>query len=314
MRNRIAVKHIHEPRVRGHQEGHRVIKKGFFRRSSDGRLVQRFFCKDCKRSFSKQTFSRFYRQRKIWISAELAKLITSGVSRRRCALLLGVNRKTIDHKITELSEYAQHWQSEVLQQRKTFSSIHFDDLESFEHTKMKPLSVPLVVEDKSRIIIAAGVAQMPAKGLLAKRSVKKYGHRKDLRPQAWNAVLAVAKAFADPNCHILSDNNPHYPQHIKRHFPNSVHATTPGGRGCIAGYGELKKKGYDPMFSLNHTCASLRDNLACLKRRTWTTTKKPSELQKLLNIAVMSHNKRILAKQGCTIRMKPMTRAFLDLR
>jgi hypothetical protein len=175
---------------------------------------------------------------------------------------------------------------------------------------MKPLSVPLVVEDKSRLIIAAGVAQMPAKGLLAERSVKKYGHRKDLRPEAWTAVLEFAKAFVDPNCHILSDNNPHYPQHLKCHFPKAVHATTPGGRGCIAGYGELKKKGYDPMFSLNHTCASLRDNLACLKRRTWTTTKKPTELQKLLNIAIMSHNKRILEKQGCMIKIKPLIRSF----
>jgi len=310
MNTRTTFKQIDETPVCRHQDGNRVIKKGFFKRPSDGRLVQRYYCKDCKKHFSKQTFSRFYRQRKIWISAALAKLITSGVSRRRCALLLGINRKTVDHKITELSEYARHWQSEMLQQKKTSSSIHFDDLETFEHTKMKPLSVPLVVEDKSRIIIAAGVAQMPAKGLLAKRSVKKYGHRKDLRPQCWNAVLTEAKAFTDSECRILSDNNPHYPTHIKLHFPNGIHATTPGGRGCIAGYGELKKKGYDPMFSLNHTCASLRDNLACLKRRTWTTTKKPSELQKLLDIAIMSHNKRILAKQGCTIRIKPMTRAF----
>ena len=182
-------------------------------------------------------------------------------------------------------------------------------LETFEHTRLKPLSVPLVVEDKSRLILAAGVAQMPAKGLLAQRSLKKYGYRKDLRPEAWQAVRAVAKAHADPQCHILSDNNPHYSRHIRHHFPLAVHATTPGGRGCIAGYGELKKKGYDPMFSLNHTCASLRDNLACLKRRTWTTTKKPAELQKLLNIAIMSHNKRLIAKQGRRIRVSALTRS-----
>lgn len=308
MGKRTSCKHRHQPPAYGHHQGHRVIKKGFFKRPSDGRLVQRYFCKDCARNFSKQTFSRFRWQRKIWISAALEKLITSGVSRRRSALLLGVNRKTIDRKITELSVYAQHWQREMLQTRTSFSAIQFDDLETFEHTRMKPLSVPLVVEDKSRFIIAAGVAQMPAKGLLAKRSVAKYGYRKDLRPQAWNAVLTAAKVYCDRDCRVLSDENPHYPAQIKLHFPRSVHATTSGGRGCIAGYGELKKKGYDPMFALNHTCASLRDNLACLKRRTWTTTKKPSELEKLLNIAIMSHNKRLLAKQGSTIKVKPMAR------
>ncbi len=63
-----------------------------------------------------------------------------------------------------------------------------------------------------------------------------------------------------------------------------THKTTPGGRGCVVGYGELKNKKFDEMFALNHTAAMLRDRLATLKRRTWTTVKKPENLLLLLKI------------------------------
>jgi len=38
----------------------------------------------------------------------------------------------------------------------------------------------------------------------------------------------------------------------------ATHRTVKGRRGSIAGQGELKKIGFDPLFSLNHTCAMLR--------------------------------------------------------
>ncbi len=59
------------------------------------------------------------------------------------------------------------------------TSLEFDDLETFEHTKCKPLSATIAVESKTRRILGFRVARMPAKGLLAAISRKKYGYRKD---------------------------------------------------------------------------------------------------------------------------------------
>jgi hypothetical protein len=47
----IFFRHLLDTQALGHQPGHRVNKKVFFKRPSDGRLVQRYFCKDCKKHF-----------------------------------------------------------------------------------------------------------------------------------------------------------------------------------------------------------------------------------------------------------------------
>jgi hypothetical protein len=50
------------------------------------------------------------------------------------------------------------------------------------------------------------------------------------------------------------------------------------------GQGELKRGGFDPLFSLNHTAAMFRDRLKRLSHRTWCTTKRPDRLQLLLDL------------------------------
>jgi hypothetical protein len=168
--------------------------------------------------------------------------------------------------------------------------VQFDDLETSEHTKCKPLSVALAVEPGTRKVLGFQVSQMPAKGLLSKVAFRKYGPRPDLRAQGWNALFQSLKPVVSPTALWYSDQNPHYPIHLKRHHPLARHKTTPGGRGCIAGQGELKKLVFDPLFSLNHSCAMLRANLNRLFRRTWCTSKTRQGLIDHLSLYVRFHN------------------------
>jgi hypothetical protein len=138
---------------------------------------------------------------------------------------------------------------------------------------------------------------MPAKGLLAKIAVKKYGVRFDERFAARNRLFAEIKPLLHPIVTIKSDQNPHYPKDVLRHFPNSQHKTYKGRRGCIVGQGELKKIGFDPLFDLNHTCARLRGDINRLFRRTWCTTKKPDRLRLHLNLAILVHNQMLTRKK-----------------
>ena len=92
---------------------------------------------------------------------------------------------------------------------------------------------------------------------------------------------------------LTSDENPHYGRFIRRHLPGVTHLTHPGRRGCVAGQGELKKIGRDPLFSLNHTCAMLRANLNRLFRRTWCTTQHRDRLSDHLAIYVNFHNRTL---------------------
>jgi hypothetical protein len=171
--------------------------------------------------------------------------------------------------------------------------MEFDDMETFEHTKCKPISITLAVESKSRRILGFQVSQMPAKGHLTRISVKKYGVRKDLRKQGRDILFRSLQPFVHENAKIKSDENPHYQSDVIKFFPHCDYETHKGRRGSIVGQGELKKIRFDPLFSINHTCAMLRANINRLFRRTWCTTKRLDRLSAHIAIYTQYHNQNL---------------------
>jgi len=269
-----------------------VVRNGFFFRSSDSRSIQRFLCRSCGKHFSRATGHPCFSQKKRRINFLLGRLLCSGVSQRRAARILRVNPKTVVRKFRFLADQArsehQVWLKKI--PPLSLNQCQFDDLETAEHTKCKPLSVALVVDPNMRKILGFQVSQMPAKGLLTKLAFKKYGPRRDLRPQGWNQIFKDLRPVLSAKVEITSDENPHYPKYIEKHFPHSTHVRIKGGRGAISGQGELKKLRFDPIFALNHTCAMLRANLNRLFRRTWCLSKTRQGLIDHLWIYTVYHN------------------------
>jgi hypothetical protein len=95
-------------------------------------------------------------------------------------------------------------------------------METFEHTKCKPVSIPLAVEKQSRRTIAIEVASMPAKGKIARISRAKYGVRDDDRKEALTLVLQRVKTAAPGIKVIKSDMCPRYPNVVKKTFRSQV--------------------------------------------------------------------------------------------
>lgn len=221
-------------------------------------------------------------------------LLVSGVSQRRISRSFGANYKTVVRKLLFLADQARMTRLEYLEYIRNSGTpierIVFDEMESFERSKCLPLSIPLVVEADSRRILSFRVTQMPAKGPLAAISVKKYGFREDLRPQAANELFSEIRDAISRKAEIATDQNPKYPSWLKPHFTEAKHISFKGRRGCAVGQGELKKIGFDPLFALNHTCAMLRANVNRLFRKTWNTTKRPDRLAAHIELYALFHN------------------------
>jgi hypothetical protein len=218
------------------------------------------------------------------------------MSQRRCALVLVLNRKTVVRKFLTLSQDA-----EFSFRKKNLSSprsrvIEFDDLETFETTKCKPLSVTIAVESRTRRILGISVSRMPPKGLLVHKARTKYGPRIDERSEGRRRLFHQVKDLIHEDALIKSDANPHYPPDVKKHFPLSKHVSYLGKRGSLGGQGELKKVRFDPLFSLNHTCAMLRANINRLFRKTWCTTKRSDRLHAHLVLYAQYHNEILIAE------------------
>ncbi|MNT06210.1 hypothetical protein D3C72_1408660 [compost metagenome] len=271
-----------------------IIAAGAFTRKIDQSRHQRFRCKPCKKTFSTASFHPCYRQKKRHLNPQLFELFVSGVSQRRLGKILKVNRKTIIRKFIFMGILAHHYFKMDREQGPRVHEMEFDDLETFEYSKMKPVSVTMALESGSRRILGFRVAQMPAKGLLAKRSLKKYGPRNDERKTKREDLFREIRDFVAPSAVIKSDENPHYESDVRRFFPQGIHIKFKGRRGCVVGQGELKAGGFDPIFSLNHSFAMFRANINRLFRRSWNTTKRKDRLALQIAMYSLYHNLHII--------------------
>ena len=276
-----------------------VIKTGRFYRKSESRWIQRFHCKSCGANFSAATGTLEFKQHKRRVNLQLLRYLASGVSMRRSAFLLRINRRTVDRKLVYLAKKANLNHQAFLQQfRGKVESLEFDDLVTSEHTKMKPLTVSVAVDAKRRHILSAKVGRIPAFGLLADRSRRKYGPRVNEHPRTLQAMFEEMSATIAPTALVQSDEHPRYPEFVNRYLPGREYLRHPGGRGTVAGQGELKKKHFDPIFILNHSCAMLRANMNRLIRKTWCTTKKAERLQMHIDIFIDFYNRLYLPAQA----------------
>jgi transposase-like protein len=268
---------------------------GHFRRREDSKLVQRFRCRTCGKRFSSATFSDAYRQRRRRINGLLARLLSSNVSQRRAAILLGVNRRTIERRIPFLGRRYRRLNDLYLHRRAgQIHNIQLDDLITKENSKLQPLAVTIVVDEDSRRILALEVSQIPAFGHLAEIARRKYGLRQDEHEHGLSAALQKIAAVASPEVRVRSDEHQRYPFLISRFLPRARHDAFRSERSCVAGQGELKKMKFDPLFAVNHTCALLRANINRLIRRTWCTTKDPRRLKDHLDVFMYYHNEVLL--------------------
>ncbi|MDA8791769.1 hypothetical protein N9N67_00915 [Bacteriovoracaceae bacterium] len=267
-----------------------IQKDGNYFRKNDSRKVQRYRCRDCGKRFSKSTGELEYRQKKRRVNFFLFKLLALGMSMRRCALNLNIHQITVKRKLIYLAKKARMHHDEYLKKIRGLNRIQFDDLITIEHTKLKPLTVSCAVDSNSRAILGAHVASIPAFGHLAKISKKKYGRRENNHKNALEDLFNQIKASLDPQVEIRSDEHKLYPFFVNKHLPHAKHLRFKGGRSCVTGQGELKRKRRDPLFSINHSYAMLRANINRLFRRSWCTTKDPVMLKNHIDLFIHYHN------------------------
>lgn len=270
-----------------------IVRHGVYYRTSDASWIQRFRCLGCKKAFSRATYQECYRQKKRHKNELIRKLLASTVSQRRIAKIVCLSRVTVARKFYFLSLKSEFLLMSNNHERKA-AAIEFDDLETFEHSKCKPLSITLAVESGTRRILGLEVSVMPAKGLLTRKAKVKYGHRPDFRREGRRKLFQKILPFVEEDAMIKSDSNPHYPRDVKKFFPKARHVRFKGKRGANTGQGELKKVVFDPLFSLNHTCAMLRANVNRLIRKTWCTTKQADRLYAHLVIYAHFHNENLV--------------------
>ena len=265
------------------------VKLGFFVRKSDGRRIQRWRCPKCLKATSNAVRSPCYGQNKRHLNPRIRDLLCSAVSQRRIALLLKVSRLTVARKFIFLSKQAA-LENKKLKPQELLKELYVDEMEDRIHTKLKPVSIALAVSEQ-RKILSHRVAKIRPKNLkLNQLSKSKYPSWIPTDRKRFKELVSSLKQTVHPEAKFYSDSKSSYCKPIQKSFPKSRHYRYPSRRAVVAGQGEMKEGGRDPLFALNHTCASLRANINRLIRRTWCTSKKMEALSAHIELYTWFHN------------------------
>lgn len=220
-----------------------------------------------------------------------AKLLAEGNSLRGISRILGLTYYNTYKKFLWFKKLVDEHKKSL---RFSAKEIQFDEMESIHHTKCKPLSLVVVLNEKYQMM-SAKVAEIPAKGRLAEFSRKKYGLRKNERIQKLcEAFDEVSERLTSRPIIIKSDAHPVYRKIVKSYFPDCLYKQfarkNKKDKLRERMHENLHKKRYDPIFVVNHKCAVLRDRIKRLVRRSWCTTKKVENLQLHLDLLICLHS------------------------
>ena len=264
---------------------HRWCFKGRYPRDCDGRLVQRFLCRECRRTFSVQTFRLDYRLKKPRLHLELLGAFVSKVTHRQAARILGCNRKAVAHRLLLLGEHCRAfhaWRLDLFRQRGGLrGSFQLDELETFEHSRrLAPVTMPVLIERQSYFVVDLRAAALPCRGGLSKADqLRKALREKVAGVRRSGSRDAVGKCFErlaevhapEGKVRVQTDHKGTYRTILVKQFGSRLHYTRHSSKA--------KRDYQNALFPINHTLAMLRDGISRLVRRTWAASKLRQRLE-----------------------------------
>ena len=266
-------------------EGLQYQRRGTYRRSCDGRLVQRYQCKRCKRTFSTQTFRVDRGLRRPSIDFQIFLGLVSKVSQRQMTRELYCGRGAIARRMKRYGKHCRAFHERALRERATSlpweGQFQLDELETYEtDRRLKPVTVPLLVQLPSRCILHAAVGTLPARKPLPPRKLAQLerieaqeGKRCSESHAKVSECFAVLKEITKTEkiVRVGTDEKSTYRSILKKNFGERLeHQRT---------HSKQPRTIKNPLFLVNHTFAMLRDGLGRLVRRNWGATKEREKLE-----------------------------------
>jgi transposase-like protein len=249
-------------------------RQGSYRPKCRREPIPRFQCSWCGKGFSRQTFRGDYRDRKPELNVPLFRLLVSGVGLRQCGRLLGLGVHSVQHKFRKIGRLLGLLNRNLLRRLPDRCTYLFDELESFEDKSICPLTVPVLIERSSKLVVATGVASIRRVAVRGSRKQKwlklheqEHGKRQDLGRACVHKVLRRFRTLLDGQpATLITDQKGLYAALSRRLFGDQV--------AHLKFSGKLARTTLNPLFPINHTEAMLRDNCGRLRRRSWLVSKR----------------------------------------
>jgi len=257
------------------------------------RPVPRFRCKVCLRTFSRQTFRMDYRDHRPHLNTAVFTSIASGVGLRQTSRNLGLSLRCTELKFRKIARHLIHLNLNLRGALGEGSILQFDELETYEGRRnTRPLTVPVLIERRSRFVIWAESAPIRPSGRMTdarRRAIAADEKRFGERPNRSNS--AVERAFRRgaelvrglAEVVLQTDEKSTYPGLAELVF----------GRGRLRHErtnSKLARGTWNPLFPINHSEAMARDLMGRLRRDSWLSSKKGRFLDLALHVFMAYRN------------------------
>jgi len=248
--------------------------------------VPRFLCKECGRSFSRQTFRQDYRDHKPHLNARLLELLAHGLGLRQAATIVKLTRRCCELKARKLSRHLALLNRNLLDQFPDGCSFQMDEMEAFETERtVLPITVPVLIEQESMFVIDARSAAIRPSGRMSsrrraaiRRREQAQGPRRDGSRGCLKRVLRTGARFCKrlARVRIDTDEKTTYPGLLRQVFgPRHEHRQTSS---------KERRDTSNRLFPINHMNAMARYLAGRLRRRSWLASKRRRYLDLQLEV------------------------------
>lgn len=268
------------------------IRKGSYKPKCRAQSVPRFGCRFCRRTFSRQTFRHDYRDHKPHLNASLFSLLASGLGLRQSGRLLRLSRRCTELKARKISAHLARLCRNLLDQFPAGSWFQMDEMETYENERrVSPLTLPVLIEKQSMLIVAAQSASIRPSGKMSERRraaierrAKREGRRQDRSRSCLKRVLRQAAKYCKKlgSVFLDTDEKTLYPPLARRAFGDKLQHARYSSK--------LVRDTSNPLFPINLTNAMARDLTGRLRRRSWLASKQREFLDLQLNVFMAYRN------------------------
>jgi hypothetical protein len=171
--------------------------------------------------------------------------------------------------------------------------IYFDEMESFIHSKVYPVSIGVAMDVRYKRIIDIQVAEIKLKGRLKEKLEKQWGSlppkidsRPNNSPQMLIELMKSVKKSISPKGFVYSDEKKTYPALVKNNLPPTITFIQELSKVEIKK--SVDRQGLGRFRSL---CAYLRTYLGTMGRRKLNTAKSLESLADHFYLMIARYNK-----------------------
>ena len=145
----------------------RRLPHGTYRRRCDGRVVRRFRCLSCRRTFSQQSFAFSYYLKRPELSRPIAAGLVAGSAHRQIARSLGCHHSTVTRRSRRLGRHALLLHHMAVRELVVSEPVIVDDFDSFAGSQYFPCTLPTATGSNSWFLYGFAFARERRRGSMS---------------------------------------------------------------------------------------------------------------------------------------------------